>query len=339
MNRLVLPLLCLCAFLQRACFASPASLPLHGPNLRANTQITAENVHCGGETNLPRDLDCRLFSTATSENYFNGDHNDGDDGKHIRVPFDAPAGKEMLISSNTQLGDFYALMENFVTQDTQSYCAVASGTMVLNSMGNEVLDRIVPDPIYQPYHYLTQNMFLDDKCVIKTLGQMRLFIFMGLTLSQLAESMQCFGVEVEKVYFSDHIKSSEGEGLKVLQDKMMDAIDDGKFVIANVDRPELAEVGGGHFSPIGAYYRFAESAEEERQSKPKEFENSSGMFLFMDVSRYKYKPMWVDGESLITAMKKEDLLAQKSRGFLIVSVPEERLPMKQVMPAIDVIEQ
>ena len=59
-------------------------------------------------------------------------------------------------------------------------------------------------------------------------------------------------------------------------------------VMINYDRKGLGQVGGGHFSPLGAYHEKTDS------------------FLIMDVAKYKYPPVWVGAATLYGAMATPD---------------------------------
>jgi hypothetical protein len=59
-------------------------------------------------------------------------------------------------------------------------------------------------------------------------------------------------------------------------------------VMINYDRKALGQVGGGHFSPLGAYHEKTDS------------------FLIMDVAKYKYPPVWVGAATLYAAMGTPD---------------------------------
>jgi hypothetical protein len=71
----------------------------------------------------------------------------------------------------------------------------------------------------------------------------------------------------------------------------------------NFFRTPLGEVGGGHMSPLAAY------------------EPRTDRFLLLDVSRYKYPPVWVTTAVLFAAMNTLDADAEASRGWVVVSVP------------------
>jgi len=58
---------------------------------------------------------------------------------------------------------------------------------------------------------------------------------------------------------------------------------------------------GGHISPIAAY------------------NEESDRLLILDVSRYKYPPVWVKTEELWQAMATVDSVSGKTRGFVLVS--------------------
>jgi len=59
-------------------------------------------------------------------------------------------------------------------------------------------------------------------------------------------------------------------------------------IIIGYSRKALGQVGGGHISPIGSYHPPTDS------------------FLIMDVSKYKYPPVWVPAQALYEAMAEND---------------------------------
>ena len=64
--------------------------------------------------------------------------------------------------------------------------------------------------------------------------------------------------------------------------------DDDHFVLVNYLRKAIGQEAGGHISPLAAY-----DADTDR-------------FLILDVSRYKYPPVWVEASALFGAMNTED---------------------------------
>lgn len=209
----------------------------------------------------------------------------------LNIDFDSKLGKDIFFKKDTELQSYFKLSEHFTTQNTQSYCAVASGVIVLNSLEDKVQRPV--DKVYKPYPYFTQELFMANQCVKQVLGAWT-FFFMGFTLDQLAKSLECYNAVVEVVFFSSDEAS--------LANQLKTALDSGKFVIANINRSEIDEVGYGHFSPIGGY----------------SFVDGELTLLFMDVARYKYKPKWIKAKHVFKAMEKQDKVSEKSRGFLIV---------------------
>ena len=65
----------------------------------------------------------------------------------------------------------------------------------------------------------------------------------------------------------------------------------------------FAEKRGGHISPVAAY------------------NEESDQFLILDVSRYKYPPVWVDTETLWASTNTIDQVSQKTRGIVLISPP------------------
>ena len=72
-------------------------------------------------------------------------------------------------------------------------------------------------------------------------------------------------------------------------------------MIVNYLRGAIGQERGGHISPLAAY-----DADTDR-------------FLILDVSRYKYPPVWVATEDLFTAMNTTDPDNEhKTRGFVLI---------------------
>ena len=75
-----------------------------------------------------------------------------------------------------------------------------------------------------------------------------------------------------------------------------------EYVIVNYLRRTIGQERGGHISPLAAY-----DAETDR-------------FLVLDVSRYKYPPVWVKAEDLFAAMNTPDSDNEnRTRGYVLVS--------------------
>ncbi|MEQ9551596.1 MAG: phytochelatin synthase family protein [Coleofasciculus sp. G3-WIS-01] len=77
--------------------------------------------------------------------------------------------------------------------------------------------------------------------------------------------------------------------------------DPNNFVLVNYLRKTIGQERGGHISPIAAY------------------NSQSDRFLILDVSRYKYPPIWVRAEELWQAMGTIDSTSEKTRGFVVIN--------------------
>ena len=75
------------------------------------------------------------------------------------------------------------------------------------------------------------------------------------------------------------------------------------YVIVNYLRRAIGQERGGHISPLAAY-----DADTDR-------------FLILDVSRYKYPPVWVGAAELFAAMNTiaDPDSDNKTRGFVLIS--------------------
>ena len=73
-------------------------------------------------------------------------------------------------------------------------------------------------------------------------------------------------------------------------------------MIVNYLRKAIGQEKGGHISPLAAY-----DADADR-------------FLILDVSRYKYPPVWVAVSDLFAAMSTTDPDNQnRTRGYVLIS--------------------
>lgn len=197
-------------------------------------------------------------------------------------------GEKLLIESQARQ-DFIPLSIQFVTQTNQAYCGVASSVMVLNSLSISV--PVAPE--YAPYRFFTQDNFFNEQTqqVIATEVVAR----QGMTLEQLGKLLESYAVKAE-VYHGGDVTLEEFRRLvsKNLQES-------GNFVIANYLRKAIGQETGGHISPVAAYNK------------------QTDRFLILDVSRYKYPPVWVKASELWDAMATVDLVSGKTRGFVLVS--------------------
>ncbi|ARK50467.1 glutathione gamma-glutamylcysteinyltransferase [Burkholderia pseudomallei] len=75
----------------------------------------------------------------------------------------------------------------------------------------------------------------------------------------------------------------------------------GRYVLVNYLRSRLGQQTGGHISPLGAY------------------DAAADRFLILDVSRYKYPPVWVTTADLYAAMNTPDAdSGGRSRGYVLI---------------------
>jgi hypothetical protein len=197
-------------------------------------------------------------------------------------------GEDLLRESDAYEA-FVPLSVNFVTQENQAFCGVASIVMVLNAM-----QLPAPSvPAYDPYHTFTQDNFLNEKT--EAILPREVLSNQGMTLDQIGALLATQPVKVEVHHAAD---SSLDAFRKVARDYLGA---EGRFVIVNYLRKAIGQEKGGHISPLAAY-----DAETDR-------------FLILDVSRYKYPPVWVMASQLFDAMNTTDSDNQnKTRGFVLV---------------------
>jgi hypothetical protein len=205
------------------------------------------------------------------------------------IGFNSQEGQKLLIESKSK-ADFFPLSMQFVTQNNQAYCGVASMVMVLNSLGITAPEV----PQYKPYRVFTQDNFFSNEQTKKVLAP-EAVARQGMTLDQLGELFASYGVKV-KVYHAADISLEQFRQLTVDNLKQPE-----NFVIVNYLRKAVGQETGGHISPLAAY------------------NEQTDRFLILDVSRYKYPPIWVKAADLWKAIATIDSDSGKTRGFVFVS--------------------
>lgn len=114
------------------------------------------------------------------------------------VPFNSSAGMALLLEPQTAQASFFSLVQELATQETQSYCGVASAATMLNALPN------VPapvDPVFSPHPYFTQDSFFSD-CVNKVVPSSTVKL-VGMTLDQWHAAVHCWGPTVATTHASD----------------------------------------------------------------------------------------------------------------------------------------
>ncbi len=205
------------------------------------------------------------------------------------IAFSSAQGEQLLLNSKAREA-YWPLSVQFVTQNNQAYCGVASMVMVLNALS-------VPAPVapeYSPYHVFTQKNFFNNEQTRKVLPS-EVVARQGMTLDQLGQLLTTYPVKV-KVYHSANTPLEEFRKLAVENLKKP-----GNFILVNYLRKIIGEEKGGHISPLAAY------------------NEQTDRFLILDVSRYKYPPVWVKAADLWQAMATMDTTSGKTRGFVFVS--------------------
>ncbi len=193
----------------------------------------------------------------------------------------------LLLRHSKAKADYVPLSTHFVTQINQAFCGVASVSMVLNAMA---LDA--PDAEAWDQDYFTQENTLNDQT--EAIIAESLIRRQGLTLAELAGIFETYPVEAE-VHYGSELSLAEFREKAIANLK-----DPDDFMVINYLRRAIGQQRGGHISPVAAY-----SAATDR-------------FLVLDVSRYKYPPVWVKASELWQSLDTLDTTSGKTRGMLLV---------------------
>src|SRR6478736_5931835 len=178
------------------------------------------------------------------------------------IGLNSERGARLLLESEANRA-YWPLSIQFVTQKNQAYCGVASLVMVLNALG-------VPAPAspeFEPFKTFTQDNLLNEETE-KVLPK-EVLSKIGMTLDQIGGILASYSVTADVRHAAD---TSLDEFRKLATESLNTP---NRYVIVNYLRRSIGQERGGHISPIAAY-----DADTDR-------------FLVLDVSRYKYPPVWV----------------------------------------------
>ena len=202
------------------------------------------------------------------------------------IPLTSPEG-QLLLRDSEALADYVPLTSHFVTQINQAFCGVASVVMVLNALGT-------PAPLapqWEQAYFTQENVFTDATEAI--IGQ-QVIERQGLTLAELAGMLETYPVNAEIHHGSD---VSLEEFRELIRTNLETP---GNYVLINYLRRAIGQERGGHISPLAAY------------------DADTDQFLILDVSRYKYPPVWVQANTLWESINTVDSVSGKTRGFLLI---------------------
>ena len=166
--------------------------------------------------------------------------------------------------------------------------------MVLNALG-------VPAPAspeFEPFKTFTQDNLLNEETE-KVLPK-EVLAKIGMTLDQIGGILGSYAVTADVRHAAD---TSLDEFRKLATEALNTP---NRYVIVNYLRRTIGQERGGHISPLAAY-----DADTDR-------------FLVLDVSRYKYPPVWVEADDLFAAMNTPDSdNGNRTRGFVLVAGKSE----------------
>ncbi len=204
------------------------------------------------------------------------------------VALQSEEGEALLFGADAR-ADYVPLSLYFVTQENPAYCGPATIAMVLNALD---LARPPSEMTLGLGLYDQENIFDARAEAAKPHAEV---MRGGMTLDDLGAILAAHDLTVQVHHAED---SSLDEFRKIAADEVGS---NGRFVLVNYLRAGIGQEKGGHISPLAAY-----DADSDR-------------FLILDVSRYKYPPVWVKAAALFGAMDTPDSdNDNRSRGYLVV---------------------
>jgi Phytochelatin synthase len=204
------------------------------------------------------------------------------------IALSSDEGEALLFGAEAR-ADFAPLVEEFVTQVNPAFCGPATVAMVLNALD---LPRPPSESTLGLGLFDQENLFNARTEAAKPRAEI---LAGGMTLDDLADVLSAYDLDVE----AQHAADTSLDGFRDIATAALGDRD--RFVVVNYLRSGIGQEKGGHISPLAAY-----DAETDR-------------FLVLDVSRYKYPPVWVEASTLFDAMNTPDAdNGGKTRGYLTV---------------------
>jgi glutathione-S-conjugate glycine hydrolase len=203
------------------------------------------------------------------------------------IPLRSEMGEKLL--RRTDPDYFLSLALQFLTQETQTYCSIASSVMVLNALQ-------IPAPVdeaHLPYKVFTQDNFFSP--AVSKILPADLVRKQGSTLDQISQALATYPVSIQAVHANQiTVAEFRSRAAKAINSRS-------GYIIVNFLRTSVGQEGEGHMSPLAAYDRI------------------SDRFLILEVARYRYPPVWVTTKDLWNAMHTMDTTSKRHRGFVVVS--------------------
>lgn len=204
------------------------------------------------------------------------------------IALQSERGEALLFEAEAR-ADYTALSAHFVTQQHPAFCGPATIAMVLNALD---IPRPPSDMTLGLGMFDQDNLFNASAEAAKPRAEI---LQNGMTLDELGAVLAAYNLTVE-------VRHAEESDVDAFREAAIAGLGDkDAFVLVNYLRSAIGQEKGGHISPLAAY-----DADTDR-------------FLILDVSRYKYPPIWVEAAALFEAMNTPDAdNANRSRGFVIV---------------------
>ena len=204
------------------------------------------------------------------------------------ISIDDPAAEKIFAEAKAKAG-FWPLMHFYDSQEDQTYCGVASATIILNSLSVDS----PPAPAIYPFRKFDQTNFFSE--AVLAVKPPKFVHLSGITLDELAAMIRSYGVDVDVHHAAPPM---DLDGFRAIASAAL--ADPKARVLVNFHRKPLGQEGAGHHSPLAAY------------------DEVTDRFLILDVARYRLPPVWAPAADLWAAMNTEDTDAKANRGFLVI---------------------
>jgi Phytochelatin synthase len=260
-----------------------------------NSGSLDENLGDIGKSNDPNNIHALQVSTSKEQKVDNTKEQIAtllELDRNSLVYLNTSRSFQILTDGGKYSQDYFLIQQGFDSQINQAYCGVATCASLLNSLRGQI--ELPIDPIYNPYAYATQFSIFNNCTNSYVIHQNASFDGIlaapyGLGMEQIHAILRCH-LDTNSWNVSAYHLDPEVISFHQFRRDLQNGVTNlNSRVIINYDRKSVGQVGGGHWSLIGAYSHDLDS------------------FLVMDVAKYKYPNAWIPSSLLYQSLQTWDL--------------------------------
>eukprot|EP01063_Lacrimia_lanifica_P015583 TRINITY_DN22289_c0_g1_i1.p1 TRINITY_DN22289_c0_g1~~TRINITY_DN22289_c0_g1_i1.p1 ORF type:complete len:402 (+),score=151.70 TRINITY_DN22289_c0_g1_i1:97-1302(+) len=203
------------------------------------------------------------------------------------VSFSSDDGRRLFREAMVQGGceGYFALAEQFHTQNEPAYCGLGSLAMVLNALNIDDRSQVEKANI----KHLTEDS-LDVHVAMDVVRKE------GITFDEFHCMALLNGAKVTAKRHGEH----SYEEFRADVERVCTATPTAEAMVVTFSRKYIGQTGSGHFSPLAALHP------------------ASSQALVLDTARFKYPPFWVGVRTMYDSMEEHDSATGRPRGWYLI---------------------